>query len=85
MIEIVLGALGVYALIGVLVAIPFALLGAKKVDPGAEKGSWGFKILIIPGAAAFWPLMLGRWVRCARPTECSAHRRAAARSAERNP
>ena len=26
-------------------------------------GTWGFRLLILPGAAALWPLLLLRWLR----------------------
>ncbi len=79
MIEIGLGIIALYLLVGIFIAIPFVFAGAKKVDPGAVEGTWGFKLLIIPGAAALWPLILKRWMGKAHPTECSAHRRAARR------
>ena len=67
-----------YLLIGLLFAVPFAFFGARTVDPSAREGTWGFKLLIIPGTAVFWPLLLKRWLKKeAPPVECSAHRRAA--------
>jgi hypothetical protein len=71
--------LGVYLACGFLVAIPFVLKGVKKIDPHAAHGSWGFRLLIIPGVAAFWPLLLRRWMKGiqAPPEERTAHRRAA--------
>lgn len=70
--------LGAYFACGILFAIVFALAGAKKVDPHAAHGSWGFRLLVIPGAAAFWPLLLRRWKTGIHepPEECNAHRRA---------
>jgi hypothetical protein len=67
--------LGVYLAIGLVFAIPFALIGAKRIDPHAAR----FRLLIIPGAAALWPLLLQRWVAGVKepPEECTAHRRAA--------
>lgn len=66
-----------YLLIGVLFAIPFVFFGAGKIDPAAAGGSFCFKLLIIPGSAALWPLLLKRWIRGGRPVEKSAHRCAA--------
>ena len=77
-IDIILGAVGIYLATGILFGIVFAFAGASKIDPAAEGGSTGFKLLIIPGCALFWPLLLGRWVRGKRPPiERSAHRDAA--------
>ena len=52
----------VYALLGVLFAVPFVLKGAGRIDAAAEDGSIGFRVLIFPGAVAFWPLLLRRWL-----------------------
>jgi len=70
---------GTYLACGLLFAIPFALTGVKKIDPQATHGSWGFRLLIIPGTMAFWPLLLKRWISDAHepPEECNAHRKAA--------
>jgi len=72
-------ALGAYLACGLAFAIPFALAGAKRIDPHAAHGSWGFRLLIIPGTIAFWPLLLKRWTSGATepPEECNAHRKAA--------
>jgi len=71
--------LGIYLACGLVFAIPFAFAGVKRIDPHAAHGSWGFRLLIIPGTMAFWPLLLKRWASGASepPEECSAHRRAA--------
>jgi hypothetical protein len=71
--------LGAYLACGLVFAIPFAFVGVKRIDPHAAKGSWGFRLLVIPGAMAFWPLLLRRWVSgmTEPPEECDAHRRAA--------
>ena len=69
--------LGAYLACGLVFAVPFALLGAKKIDPHAAHGSWGFRLLIIPGSMALWPLLLKRWSNGTKqpPEECNAHRR----------
>ena len=78
LITVILAVLGVYLAIGVVFAIPFAVFGLKSVDPGAVAGTWGFKLLILPGSAVFWPYLLKRWIsKSPPPAETSAHRRAA--------
>ena len=52
---------GVYFLIGLLFAVPFAWRGAPRLDAAAEEGSLGFRILILPGAAALWPVLARKW------------------------
>lgn len=71
----------VYAAIGLLFAVPFILRGAAAIDPSARQGTWGFRLLILPGAAAFWPLLAWRWMRgvSSPPVESNPHRCAARR------
>jgi hypothetical protein len=71
--------LGLYLACGFLFAVPFVLSGANRIDPHAAKGSWGFRLLIIPGAMAFWPLLLRRWLKGIHepPEESNTHRRRA--------
>jgi len=57
---------GIYVLIGILVALPFILRGAGWLDPAAAQGSAGFRILILPGAIALWPLLLWKWAAAVR-------------------
>ena len=68
--------LGGYLTCGLVFAIPFALVGVKKIDPHAAHGTWGFRLLIIPGTMAFWPLLLRRWFGGTQepPEECTPHR-----------
>ena len=71
-------ALTVYALIGVAFAVVFVWRGAGRVDPAAASSPLGFKLLVLPGVAAVWPLLAWRWSRgAAPPVERNAHRRAA--------
>ena len=70
--------MGLYLLIGVLVALPFVFSGVKRVDPSAREGTLGFRLLIFPGSVALWPVVLRRWRSGSPPPEeCNAHRKAA--------
>ena len=51
-----LTGLAAYAALGLAFALAFAARGVKG-------GTLGFRIVIIPGAAAFWPFLLWRWLR----------------------
>lgn len=62
-IEWILQLLGIYLTIGLLFAIPIAFRGARKIDPSAVEGTWGFTLLIIPGSMIRWPLLMHRWLR----------------------
>jgi hypothetical protein len=69
--------LGLYLALGILFAIPFIAFGVKRIDPHAAHGSWGFRVLILPGSVALWPLLMRRWASGAQEPheECTAHRR----------
>jgi len=70
-------AFSIYAIAGFIFAIPFVLRGAGRIDPVARSGTIGFRLLIIPGTIALWPLLLGRWAggRTAPPSQRTAHQR----------
>jgi hypothetical protein len=71
-------ALGLYAALGLLFAIAFVTRGIERVDSGAHGSGWGFRLIVLPGVVALWPLLLSRWMsRTALPVERNAHRRAA--------
>ncbi len=78
MAEWLVGLGGAYLLFGMLFGIAFVLRGAGRIDPGAREAGWGFRLLILPGAAALWPILLRRWLRGAQapPVERNAHRQA---------
>ncbi|MBP7586864.1 MAG: hypothetical protein KBA72_02860 [Thermoanaerobaculia bacterium] len=76
-------ALGAYAALGLLFAVAFLARGIARLDPGAHGSGWGFRLIVLPGVVAFWPLLLRRWLAGAGlPVESNAHRRAARADAE---
>jgi hypothetical protein len=62
---VVLAALG-YLAIGAMVALAFVAAGIGRVDPAARGAGWTFRLLILPGAAALWPLIAAKWARALR-------------------
>ena len=77
-ISILLMILGIYFAVGLVFSPLFVLFGVKKIDHGAEEGTWGFRLFIVPGCAIFWPYLLVRWMKTSQPSEeKSAHRKAA--------
>jgi len=54
---------GVYLLLGALFAVPFSLWWAGRLDPVAAHGTWGFRLLLLPGAVLLWPLLAHRLLR----------------------
>lgn len=71
----ILALLGLYLALGACFALLFVTLGVGRVDPLAAQGTIGFRLLLIPGTAALWPILLRRWLRGSPPpVERNAHR-----------
>ena len=78
-----LAAVGIYAALGLAFGIAFVLRGAARIDPQAAGGSWGFRLAILPGVAALWPILARRWAAgTPPPEERNAHRERARRGGE---
>jgi len=56
-------ALAVYASLGLVFAVLFVWVGVQRLDSEAQGSGIGFRLLILPGVAAFWPMFLYRWSR----------------------
>ena len=61
-VSMVLSGLVLYAALGALFALAFLFAGVSRVDPGAKGAGFGFRLTILPGLIALWPLMLVRWI-----------------------
>lgn len=73
-------ALTAYAGVGLLFAAAFVWVGVERLDTQARGAGIGFRLLVLPGVAAFWPLFLQRWARgvVEPPVEVNSHRRVSA-------
>ena len=69
-------ALYLYCIVGSFFAIAFVTSGVKRIDSQAMNSGMGFRVLIFPGAAALWPLLLRRWISRTGepPAERNPHR-----------
>jgi len=78
--EAIVMLLAAYLGLGLLFSILFVSLGVQRVDSQTRGTGAGFRLIILPGVAAFWPLLLARWVRDVPepPVETNAHRARAA-------
>jgi len=76
-----------YLAVGVVFAAIFVSRWVGRVDQLAEQGTLGFRVLIVPGVAALWPLFAVRVIRhvSAPPDEWTAHRARSRRSSETSP
>ena len=63
--EVLVDALTAYGLVGLVFAVAFVTMGIQRVDSVAEHAPLGFRLIVLPGAAALWPLLLVRWLRAA--------------------
>jgi hypothetical protein len=61
--EIFVNALAAYCLAGLIFAAVFVSFGIQQVDRAAEHAPIGFRLIVLPGVAALWPILLGRWWR----------------------
>jgi len=69
-------ALALYVSLGLAFAVPFVWSGVQRLDSEAQRSGIGFRLLILPGVAAFWPMFLYRWRRgvAEPPVENNPHR-----------
>lgn len=65
--EGLLMALGAYAAVGIAFAVIFAARGRQAIDPAGTGMPLSARLLILPGAAALWPLLLVKWLRRQSP------------------
>jgi hypothetical protein len=74
LINALLAVAGVYLLVGLAFAVPFVVTGVRRLDAAAHGATWGFRVIIMPGVAAFWPWLAWRWWRGGTHPEHNAHR-----------
>lgn len=78
--QTLVAVVAVYAAVGLLFAAGFVTMGVGRIDPSATHAPIGFRLLIVPGTVALWPLLAIRWMRRQPPpVESTRHRAAAAR------
>ncbi len=64
--DFIIFAAASYAALGVVFGVLFVTAGVERVDHAAVGAPWSFRLLILPGAAAFWPIMLLKWLHARR-------------------
>ncbi len=74
--KVIVYPLVVYACLGLVFAVPFVWLGVHRLDSDAQGSGIGFRLLILPGVAAFWPMFFYRLMRgiVEPPIEKNPHR-----------
>ena len=64
--QLFVDALAAYGLAGAIFAVAFISRGMQRIDPVAQHAPLGFRVIVMPGVAALWPLLLTRWIRVVR-------------------
>jgi hypothetical protein len=59
--QVILSVVLAYAVCGLAVSVPFVLRGVERVDASARDTSLLFRLLILPGTVALWPLLAAKW------------------------
>jgi hypothetical protein len=60
--EAIVGGLAAYFLLGLAFALAFVIRGVAAIDPAARGMPLAARLLVLPGAAALWPLLLWKWL-----------------------
>ncbi|MBC7926662.1 MAG: hypothetical protein H7039_13490 [Bryobacteraceae bacterium] len=56
--------IGIYVAAGLLFAAAFLTIAIGKVDPVARRSGVPFRLIILPGTVALWPVLLAKWITC---------------------
>jgi hypothetical protein len=59
---VIVAGIAIYAAAGIVTGLAFVLFGVSRVPPEPASVTAGARILLLPGAAALWPIVLGRWL-----------------------
>jgi hypothetical protein len=49
--------------LGLLFSVPFVVVGAGRIDGAARAASIAFRLLILPGTVALWPVLAAKWAK----------------------
>lgn len=60
--ELILLIIALYVSAGLVFGLAFVIWGVQRVDAGAHGAPKVFRLLILPGVAALWPLVLRWWL-----------------------
>jgi hypothetical protein len=62
----ILTVVAVYLLAGLLFGVAFLAVGVSRIDPAARGTSVRFRLLILPGTIALWPILATKWAKIAK-------------------
>jgi hypothetical protein len=58
--------LAAYAVAGFMFAVWFVIAGIGRIDTAARDARVGFRLIVLPGVVALWPLLLKRSIEATR-------------------
>ena len=61
--QVIIAVVLAYLALGILFALWFVIVGVTRLDPGSRGAPFAFRMLILPGVAVLWPVMLIKSVR----------------------
>ncbi len=61
--QLLVHTIATYIVAGAAFAALFLWRWVGRLDSAAEHGTWGFRLLVLPGVAALWPLFVVRLIR----------------------
>ena len=53
----------IYFGIGLVFMVFFLAKGIEKIDASVKGSSFRFRLLMVPGIVAFWPILLQKWLK----------------------
>lgn len=62
-IDLMLILIAGYVGLGLVAGVVLALVGINTIDPAAAGSPWYFRLVVLPGLAGLWPVMLVKWAR----------------------
>jgi hypothetical protein len=63
MVELLVRLFLLYWAIGGMFAVAFVTAGIHRIDAQARGAGVAFRMVMLPGAAVFWPLLLRLWIK----------------------
>ena len=64
--QLILTIAAIYLAIGIVFAAGFVTIGVGRLDPAARATPLSFRAIILPGAAALWPVLALKLARGGR-------------------
>ncbi len=61
--QTILSLLNIYLLVGLFFALFFVSFIVPRIDPAAKNSGIAFRLIILPGSTALWPILILYWIK----------------------